>query len=393
MKKEIDKKVFMRAHEMVEEIVAAIEEGKKITECDTIHHFVNDPKHCNQMREKLERGDMFDKTYHYIQSRNKSNDIKSLIGELNSKKRSGLSLKRIALAASVAAALIAITLIVRMEHNSLLKNVTYISYEENPLAPKTPTLILSNGETVELSNVENGKASSVEFEKVGDCSLKYNSEAAPSESVKYNTIFVPLGFMYTLELADGSKVTMNAGSKLIYPVQFNSHQRVVKLEGEAFFDIVKSEIPFVVESQSGNVKVYGTTFNLYSKQNSLEAVLVSGNIGFTPNNKSEVMLEAGQMLLCDSDGSCSLKEVNTYEYTAWRDNHFIFIDQPLERVLTEISKWYGVEIGYTENYHVDDNFITLMLSRNTSLDVVLKTISETLQIKLLTKERRVDAIE
>lgn len=394
MKSKIEKQEFIDAHQVTEEIIEAIESGKRLSECDNISHFVNNPKHKNKIQENLVKGDMFDKTYLYIQSRDKEEDIRKLIDDLNSGKRNRkLNRKKIgSIVSSIAAVLIVISFIVRTVHNNLSDNVTYLSYHEIVPNAKSPILILSSGESVELTEMSE-ETRSAEFKKVGDNKLKYNSGITFPDSVKYNTIIVPTGFSYTVEFNDGSQVTLNAGSKLTYPIYFDGTQRVVELSGEAFFDVAKSEIPFIVESQIGKVKVYGTTFNLYTKQNSLEAVLVSGSIGFTPNDKEEILLESGQMLSCNSEGDCNLKEVEIYEYTAWRDNNFIFVDQPLERVLVEISKWYGIEIGYKNDYNIDLVQITLMLNRDTPLDITLKTLSETLKIKIIKEGRRQYIIE
>lgn len=386
-----DRKDYINAHQVVEDIINAIESEEKVADYDNVADFVNDPKHKSMFDERIEKGDMFDKTYQYLQSRDKSKDVERLVSHLDSIKTTRkLSIKRVLI---VAAALIAVTFTVRVSHDLMKDHVTYIAYHSELPKNETPTLILSNGEKVSLSEIKE-ETKNVEFKKTGENKLKSITDSTASKEVKFNTIIVPAGYSYTVELSDGSLVTLNSGSKLTYPTRFDNKQRSVELSGEAFFEVSKSSIPFIVKSQSGNVKVYGTSFNLYAMPNhTFEAVLISGSIGFTPNNGNEMMITPGQMLSCDKVGNCNLKEVDTYEYTSWKDNNFIFVDQSLERVLVEISKWYDIEIGYKSNYNVTDVSLTLMLSRDTPLNVTLKTISEILNIKIVNEGRRQYIIE
>lgn len=138
-------------------------------------------------------------------------------------------------------------------------------HENIPIA----RLILANGDTIKLShkNDEVKRLSEIGISHDSLQGLKYtekNAEATglPSQET-YNTLEVPTGMFYSLELADGSKVWVNSSTNLRYPIQFIGKERKVYLSGEAYFEVVHDENhPFIVETEGINVQVYGTQFNI-----------------------------------------------------------------------------------------------------------------------------------
>ena len=92
---------------------------------------------------------------------------------------------------------------------------------------------------------------------------QHEEESTEEKPVKSNELVIPRGGENTVILADGTTVHLNAGSKLTYPVRFAGKRRVVALEGEAYFDVVKDETrPFIVQTHLGEVTVLGTAFNI-----------------------------------------------------------------------------------------------------------------------------------
>lgn len=98
--------------------------------------------------------------------------------------------------------------------------------------------------------------------------------------VAYNQIEAPMGSRSQVTLPDGSTVWLNAGSSIKYPSNFNLANRDITLNGEAFFDVQKQDIPFVVYAMDVAFRVLGTEFNLkaYDDDNTIEATLVSGSL-------------------------------------------------------------------------------------------------------------------
>src|SRR5690606_4295095 len=119
-------------------------------------------------------------------------------------------------------------------------------------------LTLADGRALDLSEAQSGIV-------VGEKDITYDNGTSevvklPSDAVVSLTLSTPKGGTYQLTLADGSRVWLNAGSKLTYPSRFGDKERLVELEGEAFFEISKSPIPFRVLSSDQTVEVLGTTF-------------------------------------------------------------------------------------------------------------------------------------
>lgn len=153
---------------------------------------------------------------------------------------------------------------------------------------------------------------------------------------------------FWLTLDDGTLVHLNYDSRLIYPEKFGSGQRDVILEGEAYFMVAKDRSrPFIVHTPRGDVKEYGTEFNVSTrgKDGSTLVVLVSGSISVTPTGGREQMMRPGQMTTLTGE-SVMTSTVDTQPYVAWNTGEFSFIDWPLERIMNVLARWYSLEINY-----------------------------------------------
>ena len=161
---------------------------------------------------------------------------------------------------------------------------------------------------------------------------------------------------YWVTLDDGTLVHLNYDSRLIYPEKFGDRRDVI-LEGEAYFMVAKDKSrQFVVHTPQGDVKVYGTEFNVNTRSKGgdgndnggLSVVLVKGSVSFTPARGKEQMLTPGQELSI-VNAQLSINEVDTAPYVAWNEGKFFFEEWPLERIMQVISRWYGREVEFTSN--------------------------------------------
>lgn len=130
--------------------------------------------------------------------------------------------------------------------------------------------------------------------------LTYVQAKALDENVTevlYNTLKVPTGGFYQLELSDGTRVWLNAESELRFPVQFGTGEREVYLKGEAYFDVRKDVARrFIVHLKESNVTVLGTSFNIkaYGDEDYIYTTLVEGKVRFTSEKEhEEVTLQTG----------------------------------------------------------------------------------------------------
>ena len=184
---------------------------------------------------------------------------------------------------------------------------------------------------------------------------------------------VPYGSKSLMTLPDGSKVWMNAGSKISYPADFGLTSRNVFLAGEAYFDVAKmEEIPFYVNTDVLKIKVYGTAFNVkaYTDDDRVETTLDRGAISIirndAPDREISVKLNQKITILRDNQKSpvsstlattatvsskptenLKIQEMKSTEaITAWKDNKLIFEKEPLWSLAKQLERTYNVSIKF-----------------------------------------------
>ncbi|MBR8533954.1 FecR domain-containing protein [Carboxylicivirga sediminis] len=218
-------------------------------------------------------------------------------------------------------------------------------------------LKLANGARLELGTTNDESVINEDGVQIfhTDSSLVYQNEAISDKELLYNTLVTPHGGEYQLELADGTKVWLNAQSELTFPVAFSGTSRTVKLTGEAYFEVAHNpEQPFIVETTTQQTEVLGTAFNLsaYPDETQTVTTLVSGSVEArsTNGNESDFVerLKPNQQLIVNhgNSGTVVVKEVNTYLYSAWKEGRLVFRDQPLEVILDDMKRWYNFDVVY-----------------------------------------------
>ncbi|HJF70718.1 MAG TPA: DUF4974 domain-containing protein [Butyricimonas virosa] len=260
-------------------------------------------------------------------------------------------------------------------------------------------LILPDGNVKELDNltrtietrfiegVKNDSLSGLSYSQV-----KINAHNLPATEI-YNTLVVPTGGFYPLELSDGTQVWINSESELHFPVKFLSEKREVFLKGEAFFIVKKdSTKPFIVNINSASIEVLGTTFNVntYADNQCIYTTLVNGSIKFISNkNKQEVILEPGTQSVTDTvTGNTSIREVDVKKYISWREGRFIFDGMSLELIMCQLQRWYNIDVFY-QNPTIKKHKFRGVINKDMSLEKVLDMISEATNIKFNVKNRTI----
>lgn len=225
-------------------------------------------------------------------------------------------------------------------------------------------LHLSSGESVRVENVATVLSErdciSITVNETGNVSYEARGDVRDEKDVM-NRIEVPRGGEFSLELEDGSRVWLNAGSELSYPARFKGKQRVVYLKGEAYFDVMRNEEkPFVVQVEDVQVKVLGTEFNVTAYGNGkVETVLVEGAVSMNHGEK-KVLLKPNQKGMFEADDNLiSVEDVDVLPYVAWKNGDFIFKDESLESIMDKLSRWYDLEVFYRNeelrNIHLSGN--------------------------------------
>lgn len=176
-----------------------------------------------------------------------------------------------------------------------------------------------------------------------------------------NQAIMGQGSKGSVTLPDGTVAWLNENSKLVYPEHFAAGKRQVKLEGEAYFEVVRDEkAPFYVETDDMVVNVLGTRFDVknYVHKETVEATLISGKVKvFFPDSKEGIVLEPNQKISCNRQtGDYRLTEVNASEYILWINEKLVCTNETLSAVLHKMKLWYDIDIecdaGVSLNQHI-----------------------------------------
>ena len=181
--------------------------------------------------------------------------------------------------------------------------------------------------------------------------LSYQVDSFVREE-RYNTLRVPRGGEYMLELSDGTKVWLNSDSELRFPVTFVGDRRSVEIEGEAYFEVAKDEgKPFHVLANGADIKVVGTSFNVMTYRGRTVTTLVEGKVCLTYKDESVLMVPDRQAEVITETGKILMREVDARNFTLWKDGVFYFENAALETIAERLSQWYDVNIIFNASFN------------------------------------------
>jgi ferric-dicitrate binding protein FerR (iron transport regulator) len=224
--------------------------------------------------------------------------------------------------------------------------------------------------------------------------LQYAAQNQIPAEIKYNTLTIPRGGEFFLELADGTKVWLNSETSLRYPAQFGANERRVELTGEAYFEVAHNEnSPFIVESRGQTVKDIGTEFNIsaYTENPIVTTTLVKGSVAMFANtspDKVQTLEVNEQGAVNRENGKISKRIVGTYQYIAWKSGRFVFTNQPLAQIMETLARWYNVEVVFSQEELKNFRF-TGDLKRYTDFSEVIKLIGKTNEVNFLVEEKKI----
>lgn len=219
-------------------------------------------------------------------------------------------------------------------------DIVHPKYKNDVLpAVEGATLITASGETITLSET---------IKVQDDGSVLNESENTITrleENVPvYNEIVVPQTNYYSFQLSDGTKVWINANSRLSFPSKFMGLERKVRLiEGEAYFEVAKKHNqPFIVETTKASVRVLGTCFNVRNYKNIFTTTLAEGSVEVF-NEKDLQKLRPHQKAFFSSE-NLIVGSANLTKELSWKNNVFYFKNDNLRNVMMQIENWYGVNV-------------------------------------------------
>lgn len=259
-------------------------------------------------------------------------------------------------------------------------------------------LTLANGKKIRLSSAGNGelaKQSGISIRKNHNGELVYKLSANhDNATLEYNTTETPRGGQYQLELADGTKVWLNASSSLKYPTRFAGKERQVELTGEAYFEVThNASMPFKVKTTKAVVTVLGTHFNVnaYHDESSVKTTLLQGKVRVNAlnSNASGILKPAEQAIL--TGDQIQITPGDTEAATAWKNGYFRFRGENITNIMRKLSRWYNIDVQYATTISDEGYYGTV--SRFKNIKQVLAVLSETGSVHFKVEGRRVTVME
>ena len=254
-------------------------------------------------------------------------------------------------------------------------------------------LILPDGRKVDLENevLRSDLAQSDSLLLVSARSLKYRDIDSPDTTEIFHTLEIPRGGEYLLTLSDGTMIYLNSESTLSFPVKFQGKERKVYLTGEAYFKVAKNtEHPFVVTAGELEVLVTGTTFGVraYKDEKDIQTTLESGQVTVRVEGKSVKLVPNKQVLFNKSTMGLEVRDVDVGLYLAWADGRLVYDNCPLEKILTDLGRWYNIDVFYSRDELRSYQF-SLNMKKHEEFTQVLELIGKTGEVQFEIKDNTV----
>ena len=284
---------------------------------------------------------------------------------------------------SIAAVLILVFVLVRpWKYNGNMQEFVKETQHIIPPGSSMAILKLADGRMIEIGKqplkLKDSQGSMVKYE---NGRLSYSSGKETTITEAYNELVVPVGGECHVLLEDGTDVWLNADSKLKYPIVFNGESREVVLSGEAYFEVKKDNRPFIVNLESGDITVLGTSFGVSAYPGYPNyTTLVRGSVRFTSLRREQIVLTPGEQAVVDIFGSLKKRNVDVEEFVGWKDGVFIFKDKPLAEIMEILERWYGVHVIFQDNSLKELEY-TGSLERYDSINTFLQLLEKLEEIQ------------
>ena len=292
---------------------------------------------------------------------------------------------------SIAAVLILVFVLVRpWKYNGNMQEFVKETQHIIPPGSSMAILKLADGRMIEIGKqplkLKDTQGSMVKYE---NGRLSYSSGKETTITEAYNELVVPVGGECHVLLEDGTDVWLNADSKLKYPIVFNGESREVVLSGEAYFEVKKDNRPFIVNLESGDITVLGTSFGVSAYPGYPNyTTLVRGSVRFTSLRREQIVLTPGEQAVVDIFGSLKKRNVDVEEFVGWKDGVFIFKDKPLAEIMEILERWYGVHVIFQDNSLKELEY-TGSLERYDSINTFLQLLEKLKEIRYEIKKNTI----
>jgi len=204
----------------------------------------------------------------------------------------------------------------------------------------------------------------------------------------YQTIHTPAGMRSSLVLADGTKVWLNSGSSIRYPV-YPGSSRKADIEGEVFFEVKKDESrPFIVSAGDVKIEVTGTSFNCkaYPDDQTISTVLVEGSVKIGHGGTNDIRMQPGELVeYSKADRNLVRTVTDPEKHIAWKSGKLVFRDDPMDEVIEKLERWYNIDIQVVDKQILQYAYTATF--ENETLDQVLSFLELSAPISYIIGER------
>ena len=248
---------------------------------------------------------------------------------------------------------------------------------------KGARLILGDGKVVEITKDNRFQLAETDgtIIRKDSAGIVYSPVTFAGDSLVYNKMETLTGMEYTLALSDGSLVYLNAETSVKYPVVFGESERMVELDGEAYFEVAKdASRPFIVRMNGVDVKVTGTSFNAraYRNEGKVVTTLIEGRVEV--NGKAIVPGEQARYEV--GNGDLEIAKVDVEHFVAWKEGYFVFRNERLEDVMRTLARWYKVEYHFMDEASKDVR-IGARFGRYNDMTPIIEMLRETELVDVL----------
>ena len=214
-------------------------------------------------------------------------------------------------------------------------------------------------------------------------------------------MIVPSAKRSFLELADGSKIWVNANTRVVYPITFDNKKREIYVDGEIYIEVFPEEKrPFIVKSKKMDVRVLGTKFNVstYESNEGASVVLVSGKVNVRTDNQAESLLTPADRLSYEK-GTVDIRKVNVENYISWKEGFYTFDNECFSVVLDKLSNYYGKKIRYNSevetlrcsgSLNLDEDMVKVLTGLESTMPVVFTIEREYISVIVKPKKYEYD---
>lgn len=215
-------------------------------------------------------------------------------------------------------------------------------------------LVREDNSTLDLGRIMSGEILAIEGIELSDAGMiRFAAQTDPKdlpEEIEEMRVVVPKGNIFEMVLPDGSKVALNADSRLSFPSRFDGMERHVSLNGEGFFEVeADPDRPFFVHTEQQEIRVTGTQFNVsaYAGERTERTALVEGKVSMRNLQSNEwTSLKPGDEGIVESKGTLIEPYQSLESIIAWKSNIFVFEQESIADILRKVSRWYDVQFEW-----------------------------------------------